>query len=453
MPRNRPYCRYYFYIKNSTLAHNLMGFSFSVLHLFKYISMGLLYNLSINLYNAAIHAAMPFNSKAKLWAQGRNGIFEKLEAAFKNNASKVIWMHCASLGEFEQGRPVLEALKKQYPHYKILLTFFSPSGYEVRKNYTGANWVFYLPADTPQNAQRFITITKPALAIFVKYEYWYNFLSTLNKRKIPTLLISALFKKDSIFFKFYGILQRRMIHFFDSIFVQDVESKTLLSNITDATKIEVAGDTRFDRVKEIAEAFTPIPEIEKFLYGRKAIVAGSTWPDDEKHLKNALEHTTENIALIIAPHEVNNSHIELINRLFSNSILFSELKILCANNSYIPQKTVLIIDNIGMLSRLYHYATLTYIGGGFNKAGIHNTLEAAVYGKPVIFGPNYKKFGEAIKLIEKGGGLSYNEDNQLIKIINSYINNREAGAKAGEFVANNTGATERIMERIRQIVF
>lgn len=414
----------------------------------------LIYNFFLRLFSAGIYIASFFNEKAKLWADGRKNIFEKLELAI-GDSKKVIWMHCASLGEFEQGRPVLEKLGETYPDKKILLTFFSPSGYEIRKNYSGANWIFYLPLDTKKNVARFIKIVHPELAIFVKYEYWYNYLKTLHEEQITCILISALFTESKIFFQWYGGLHRKMINWFSHIFVQNEESKNLLSKIIDTKKITVAGDTRFDRVFQIANDFKSIEAIEKFVLNKKIIVAGSTWPDDEKNLKSILNSIDDKIFLIIAPHEINPEHIEFLKSLFPLHILYSDLEILIKNNQLLPQdKNVLIINNIGMLSRLYHYSTISYIGGGFNKSGIHNTLEAAVYGKPVIFGPNYEKFSEAIQLVKNKGGYSYKNNNELFTIIGRLLNNmeqlKESGNAARNYVKENTGATQKIIDWIKR---
>ncbi|WP_025298776.1 3-deoxy-D-manno-octulosonic acid transferase [Niabella soli] len=401
----------------------------------------LLYTIFIRLYRAGIGIAALFNPKAKLWTAGRKNILSRLQADFAGNAAKVIWMHCASLGEFEQGRTVLEALKQKYQDHKILLTFFSPSGFEVRKNYPAADWVYYLPLDTRYNAATFIKTVRPALAIFVKYEYWYHFLKNLNREKIPVLLISAIFRADAIFFKPQGAFHRKMLHFFNHIFVQNAESKERLRAIIGENKITVAGDTRFDRVTQIAAGFEPIPLIESFIApGKFVIVAGSTWVDDEYNLSYFNKLDNNDSILIIAPHEIDPAHIKRVKGLFPGSVLFSELK----GTSYL-KSTILIIDNIGMLSRLYYYATITYIGGGFNPSGIHNTLEAAVFSKPVLFGPNYQKFLEAIELIKKEGAISYYDDKELFieieklktqpGLLNRYSTN------AGTFVKERTGAT------------
>lgn len=372
------------------------------------------------------------------------------------NSQPVIWMHCASLGEFEQGRPVLEKLKEAYPGHKILLTFFSPSGYEIRKNYPGADWIFYLPLDTKSNVKRFLEIVNPGLVIFVKYEYWYNYLSQLHKRQVPVILVSAIFRENAVFFKWYGSLHRKMLHFFSHLFVQNEESRLRLQSMLPAHAVTLAGDTRFDRVATIANAFEPIPVIEKFTAGKKVLVAGSTWPDDEKNLKKLIK-SVNNISLIIAPHEINESHLQFLKSIFPDAVLYSELSKESASHQNLPISNILIIDNIGMLSKLYNYSIISYIGGGFNKSGIHNTLEAAVYGRPVIFGPNYGKFAEAVELIKKRGACSYNTDIELIEIFKKIISSenilQEYSFNAGAFVAESTGATNKILSWLKQISF
>ena len=402
------------------------------------------YNVFLLLYRAGIDIASLWNSKAKLWVNGRKDIFQELKSKLENKNSKITWFHCSSLGEFEQGRPVIEKLKSQYPDSKILLTFFSPSGYEIRKDYKGADWVFYLPLDSKNNATRFLDTVHPSLVVFVKYDYWYYYLTGCKKKDIPLLLISGIFRKDQPFFKRYGSLHRRMLKRFTHFFVQDKESLGLLQsiNINNAT---IAGDTRFDRVWEIAENFKPIEGIERFCGNSPVLVAGSTWPEDEKIIENAMTNFPQ-LKLIIAPHEIDNEHIDQLKSLFPEAVLYSQL---IAQNS--KPSTVLIIDNIGMLSRLYYYSTVTYIGGGFNK-GIHNTLEAAVYGKPVLFGPNYKKFKEAGGLIESGGGICVSTSAELLAVLQKFINNKnelEVSSKNSfDFVKQNRGATGNILHYI-----
>ena len=415
--------------------------------------MGLfVYNIFLILFKAAIHITALFDEKAKKWLQGRKGIFKKLikEVAplhddsagnqqqngnFERQASQLIWMHCASLGEFEQGRPVLEKLKSQYPNYKFLLTFFSPSGYEIRKHYQGVDRVSYLPLDGRRNAQRFLEIINPSLVIFVKYEYWYYYLEEIKQKNIPLLLVSALFRENSVFFRWYGGFQRKMLSFFTHIFVQNEESLKLLTQIGLSNKSSVAGDTRFDRVIQIGENISSIPVIEKFIGNSKAIVAGSTWKEDEEILQKAFTGISDpSLKLIFAPHEINEKHLADIKALFPGALWFSNYQdLLPATNEFAwdmlgKASNVLIIDNIGMLSRLYKYAYITYVGGGFGK-GIHNILEAAVYGKPVLFGPSYEKFNEAIDLVANGGAVSVNNSGECARIIHKFLQDNTEYAK------------------------
>jgi 3-deoxy-D-manno-octulosonic-acid transferase len=410
------------------------------------------YNIFLLLLRGSTHIISLFNTKAKKWVQGREKIFAKLEAAIPKGEF-IIWVHCASLGEFEQGRPVIEQIKTQYPAYKILLTFFSPSGYEAQKNYKDADWVFYLPVDGPRNAKRFLEIVQPSLVIFVKYEFWYYYLKKVKYRNIPLLLISALFRKDMSFFKWYGGLQRKMLSRFDHLFVQNKSSKDLVDSIGLAAICTVSGDTRFDRVIAIAENFKPIPAIEQFVGDNKAIIAGSTWKEDEEVLQKAFAAiNNSSLKLIIAPHEINEKHLKEIKELFPDAIFYSDFS---ANNS--PQLTshrCLIIDNIGMLSKLYKYSYISYIGGALKTNGVHNVLEAAVYNKIVLFGPYYKKYSEAIDLVESGGGLSFNDDKDLKEIIEKLLKDaaeyNSRSDAAGNFVQSNKGATQKIIQFIQE---
>jgi 3-deoxy-D-manno-octulosonic-acid transferase len=414
----------------------------------------------------AVHVASLWNGKAKQWISGRQNLFEELKTKLTDN-SKIIWMHCSSAGEFEQGKPVLERLKKEYPHYKILVTFFSSSGFNVAKRYTGVDFVSYLPADTSKNAKQFLDIVKPQLVVFVKYEFWYHHLSQAAYRHIPLLLVSAVFRKDQFFFKWYGRFYKQMLFLFRHIFVQDEASLQLLQE-NSIMHCSIGGDTRFDRVKEIAENFSPLNAIEHFTQDKPTIVAGSTWPDDEKLLA-ALSQ--QEVKLIIAPHEINKEPIQSLQKLFPHSILYSQIKEAFTENIKDPlwhtvqnetggflkkqlaEARALIIDNVGMLSRLYHYATITYIGGGFTKDGIHNTLEAAVYGKPVIFGPNYKKYREAKELIDCGGGFSIATAEELNNLVTELLHKNEKLHRSGEaskkYIDQNTGATEKVLQFIQ----
>lgn len=411
------------------------------------------YNIFLFLYKAGIHIASLFNPKAKKWVQGRKGIFDKLAAAIPSN-EKIIWIHCASLGEFEQGRPVMEQIRATNTGHKILLTFFSPSGYEVRKNYDGADWVFYLPLDGANAARRFLEIVHPSLVIFVKYEFWYYYLKKIKYRNIPLLLVSALFRADMSFFKWYGGIQRKILSRFDHLFVQNESSLQLINDIGLGNIASVSGDTRFDRVSMIAGQFQPIPLIEQFIGNSRAIIAGSTWPDDEEVLQKAFTQINDpNLKLIIAPHEINDKHLEEISKLFPEAIRFSQL-------SRIPDPVsrILIIDNIGMLSRLYHYGYLTYVGGGLKTNGVHNVLEAAVYNKIVLFGPYYEKYTEAVQLVQAGGALAFNDEKRegimLAELINALLADQQEynfrSKAAGDFVRSNTGATQKIMQFIQE---
>ena len=403
--------------------------------------MVLLYNFFIQLFRLGISIASFFNSKAGLWLHGRANWRIKLKTDFSQNTAKVVWVHCASLGEFEQGRPIIEKLKKDYPKYKILLTFFSPSGYEIRKNYKNADWVYYLPLDTAQNAAYFIETCKPSLCIIIKYEYWYHFLHQLNKKQIPVFLVSAIFRKNAIFFKWYGGLHRKMLRFFSYLFVQNEESSHLLKDIVEEQKIIVAGDTRFDTVAGNALNFQPIEIIEQFKNNAsKTIVAGSTWPDDEIILSSfSLKNPAYKI--IIAPHEIGNEHILQLQKLFKNAILYTDFF-----KNYSNQN-ILIINTIGILSKIYKYADICYIGGGFNKSGIHNTLEAAVFDKPIITGSNIYKFNEAKEMNLQGGLITIDSEvtfsNAIIKLENEYPNNKISNL---QYVQNKMGATEMVFK-------
>jgi 3-deoxy-D-manno-octulosonic-acid transferase len=394
-----------------------------------------------------------FNSKAKKWVQGRKNIFETLEKAVPAGG-KIIWFHCASLGEFEQGKPIMEQLRVQYPAYKVLLTFFSPSGYEAQKDYKGADFVFYLPLDGPGNARRFLEIVHPSLVIFVKYEFWYYYLKKISYRNIPLLLVSASFRKDMSFFKWYGGLQRKMLSRFDQLFVQNDQSKKMIGEIGLAGICTVSGDTRFDRVIEIAGQWKPIPAIEEFIGNHKVIIAGSTWPEDEEVLQKAFATINyPSLKLIIAPHEITEKHLSEIEKLFPNSVRFSRLT---THDSRLT--TVLIIDNIGLLSRLYKYATITYVGGGLRKLGVHNVLEAAVYYKPVLFGEYFRKYAEAVQLVMTGGGLPFNDEKRngimLAELMEALLANKEEYAHrahaAGDFVFSQKGATQKIVRFIQE---
>lgn len=411
-------------------------------------------------YRLGIIIAALWNPKARNWVTGRKNIFENLGEQLHNNkgaGKKIIWFHCASLGEFEQGRPVIEKIKHHQPDSKILLTFFSPSGYEVQKNYAVADWVYYLPIDSATNARRFLDIVNPSLVIFVKYEFWYYYLYEIKKRNIPSLLISAIFLKKHPFFHWYGSLHKKMLQNFQHVFVQNNASKNLLSGIGFINKVTVSGDTRFDRVIEIAENFEPIPTIEVFIGDcSKIIVAGSTWPEDEEEM-NHYANTHTDVKFIIAPHEIDEEHLSEIEKLFKYSIRYSRLQV--TNHTMIETEhkkqenhNVLIIDNIGMLSKLYKYASIAFVGGGFETEGVHNVLEAAVYGKPVVYGPVFANYAEAVELEDCGGGIVVNSALEFEEKINTLFSDETLYKQCCEaslkYVYANKGATEKIMNYI-----
>jgi 3-deoxy-D-manno-octulosonic-acid transferase len=413
------------------------------------------YNIFLVLYRISARLISPWNRKARLWLEGRKNIYENIRSSVISNELSVIWMHCASLGEFEQGRPVLEKIRKEYPSHKIILTFFSPSGYEAKKNYEGADNIFYLPLDSKKNARAFLETVKPTIVLWVKYEYWFYYLDELKKRKIPVLLISGIFREDQVFFKWYGSLHRYMLRCFAHFFVQTEASEKLLGTIGFLHNVSVSGDTRFDRVIEIADRFEPDECIEKFCGNSQVIVAGSTWEEDEEQLDHYANAHTK-IKFLIAPHEIDEERLKEVEALFRNCIRFSELQKLMADGGWpmVKSANVLIIDNIGMLARLYKYAAITYVGGGFGDDGVHNVLEAAVYGKPVVHGPVIEKYVEATELVDCGGGFIVDSALELEETFNRLLTNYgeyKAACKASEdYVRSRKGATEKVMQFIQE---
>ncbi len=411
-----------------------------------------LYSFFIILLETGIRIASIWNPKAKLWIAGRRNVFDHIQEkikVFDNVLGPRIWMHCASLGEFEQGRPLLEKIRKTHPDAVIILSFFSPSGYEVRKNYAGADLVCYLPSDRLKNVKRLLNLIQPTLVLWIRYEFWHNYLRELKKRQVSVLLVSALFREQHLFFKSYGGFWRETLQVFEHIFVQNEDSADLLLEIGLKNNVTVSGDTRFDRVTEIADAFEPIPVIERFCAGHSVVVAGSTWQEDQEELVH-YANTKRDIRFIIAPHEVDTENIRDMQKAFLGAVLYSELKDIMDNN----EAHILIINNIGMLSRLYRYADIAYVGGGFGDDGLHNILEAAVYGKPVLFGPVFQKHYEAIDMIEAGGAITVENALDLEMVLNRLLNDpnelKERGDAAKLFVTKNVGATQTIMDYIQR---
>lgn len=412
----------------------------------------LLYNFAVGCYFLSIRIWSFFGKKARLWVNGRRGIFQKLEneiGAKRLANQPLLWMHCASLGEFEQGRPVLEAVRKERPELYILLTFFSPSGFELRKNYPLADAVFYLPADTRRNVSLFLDIVKPDLVVFVKYEFWYHYLHQLRFRQIPTFLISATFRKYQPFFRWYGGLHRRMLGSFTRMLVQDSPSANLLHGIG-FTNVKVCGDTRVDRVLSIAAEQRDFPKVEKFCGDAPVLVCGSTWEPDEKMLATLLDNPDfEEWKLVVAPHDISESRLTQVENIFSKSLTIRHSRFE-GKNANSPER-VLLIDNIGMLSGLYRYGKIAYVGGGFG-AGIHNTLEPMAHGLPVIFGPKHQKFVEAQAAKEVGAGFAISEKVELLGVMKKLTTSRRlstAQEKVVKLMKSSAGATEIVMEELR----
>jgi 3-deoxy-D-manno-octulosonic-acid transferase len=408
--------------------------------------MSVLYNIGIFIFSGLAYLLSPFSSKVSLWVKGQKNWQEKIAVRIKPG-DRTVWMHCASLGEFEQGRTVIEAIENERPDLKIVITFFSPSGYEIRKNYAHADLISYLPADTPGNAERFIRLVNPEFVIFVKYEFWNNYISVLYNNNIPIYLISAIFRPGQHFFKLYGSFFKGMLKKFERIFVQDKQSVTLLSGIG-IGNILLAGDTRFDRVVQITGNARDIPQLEQFRGDEKLFLAGSSWKQDEEIIALYINKFAGRMKWVFAPHEIDEHNIERLEKLLKvRYVRFSEY------NASAADARVLIIDNIGMLSSAYKYAFIAAIGGGFGK-GIHNILEPACWGVPVMFGPVHMKFREAVDLKSSGGAKSFAGYDEFESILDEWLTDSSlysaSAEMAGKYVKGNTGATDIILKIIAQ---
>lgn len=390
-----------------------------------------------------------FHPKIKLFVQGRRQTYSILNDKIRKE-DKTIWVHVASLGEFEQGLPIIERLKASYPNYQLVLTFFSPSGFEVKKNTDVADAVVYLPMDTRKNAKRFVELVNPALAIFVKYEIWPNYLKELKDQQVPVLLISAMFRKEQVFFKWYGGLMRKALGVFSHFFVQDSTSVTLLESIN-LTNTTISGDTRFDRVAEILERDNKLPFMEAFKGSKTCFVAGSTWPEDEEFIVKFINETQEKLKFVLAPHNIKSEHIQSLKKSISRKVLlYSEI-----SEDNISSSEVLIIDTVGLLTKVYSYADIAYVGGAF-ATGLHNTLEPAVFGIPILIGPEYHGFYEAERLVAKKGILVAKDYEEFSAILKDLLDNpdylKNTGNINSKFVQENIGASVQIMAHIRRLL-
>ncbi|WPR72778.1 glycosyltransferase N-terminal domain-containing protein [Flavobacterium sp. NG2] len=408
--------------------------------------MRFLYNFTLYLAEFILKLIALFNPKIKLFVSGRTTVFDTLSKNIKSS-DKTIWFHAASLGEYEQGLPVMEKIKSEFPSHKIILTFFSPSGFEVRKNNTVADITVYLPLDTKKNAKRFIALTHPEMVFFIKYEFWINYLAVLKMNNTPTYLISGIFRENQLFFKWYGEFYRKALNTFTYFFVQNEKSKELVQQL-EKTNVIVSGDTRFDRVVAILEKNNTLDFIAQFKNNTTTIVIGSSWPKDEELLVNYINTTNQKIKFIIAPHNIKPEQIaQLKNGLSKKTVLFSEME-----GKTLADYDVFIIDTIGILTKIYSYANIAYVGGGFGNPGVHNILEPATFGVPIVIGSNYSHFAEATTLVDLGGCISISNLVELETTFDNLITNsnsqKEKGLICSDFVFTNKGATNTIMEHI-----
>ncbi|HAH54786.1 MAG TPA: 3-deoxy-D-manno-octulosonic acid transferase [Flavobacterium sp.] len=408
-----------------------------------------LYNLLVHFSAFILKIIAVFSPKIKLFVDGRQPVFEILATKIKAN-DKTLWFHAASLGEYEQGLPVIEKIKEQFPNHKIIITFFSPSGYEVRKNNTVADVTLYLPLDTKKNAQQFLKLVHPEMVFFIKYEYWPNYLNELLILETPTYLISGIFRENQLFFKWYGGFYRKALDTFTYFFVQNESSKKLLLQLG-KTNVSVSGDTRFDRVATILEKDNSLDFIESFKKETLTIIVGSSWPKDEKLLVEFINQTSEKVKFVIAPHNIKSEQIqELKNSIYKKTILFSEVGIVGVSS--LQDYDVFIIDTIGILTKIYSYADIAYVGGGFGNPGVHNILEPATFGVPIVIGPNFSHFAEATALVHNGGCVSIGNKNELSDAFSNLIRNKdirnEKGHICSTFVQMNKGAAAIILKQI-----
>lgn len=408
-----------------------------------------LYNLVVIFASQLLKLVALFSPKMKLFIDGRKSVFQALASKIQSS-DKTIWFHAASLGEYEQGLPVIEAIKQQFPSHKIVVSFFSPSGYEVRKNNTVADVTVYLPLDTISNAKQFIELVHPEMAFFIKYEYWPNYLNELKKQQIKTYLISGILRENQAFFKWYGGFYRNALKTFDYFFVQNESSKKLLQSIG-FNNVKVSGDTRFDRVVSILERDNSLDFIEQFKDNTTTIVIGSSWPKDESLLVNYINQSSDDVKFIIAPHNIKSEQIqELKNAVSKKTILFSDVETRLIAS--LQENNVFIIDTIGILTKIYSYADIAYVGGGFGNPGVHNILEPATFGVPVVIGPNYSHFAEATALVNMEGCISIQNQNQLNEAFDLLLHNEDERLEKGHicstFVQMNKGATQTIMNYI-----
>jgi len=403
-----------------------------------------LYKVFIWLYPLIARFISPLNEKAKQWIIGQNEVWDQINQLAPTIKQPIIWIHCASYGEFEQGLPIIEKLKSEYPHYQIWLTFFSPSGYIHRKNDPAADFITYLPFDSLKNASQFLNLVQPKLIVFIKYEFWHYYLQEAKQKNIPTLLVSAIFRPNQIFFQFYGGFYKKMLSLFTSILVQDKSSYDLIKNTLPNLSVEITGDTRFDRVVSTASTVTKFEWIQK-MNADKIIIAGSTWEEDHTILAKACL-SFKKINWIIVPHHVDPSSINQCKTRFPSAITLTELQ---NSHQHFTSPTIIIIDQIGILRNLYQYAFISYVGGGFGKEGVHNVLEPAAFGKPVIWGENDKKYIEAVGLRKAVGGFKINSVNELIVLVQALVSNedkyQEASAHARKYITQNAGATAKTM--------